>query len=81
SDHISAHRQRKTEGLWILRSRVPRLISTSLLFQPQPLLFSGDLRFHLEDHLLRQLLTVLFGFGVNVAGLLFTVRPASENGQ
>ena len=33
------------------------------------------------DHLLQQPLTVLSSFGVNVAGLLFTVRSASENGQ
>lgn len=29
-DHISAHRQRKAEGRWILISRVPRLVSASL---------------------------------------------------
>ena len=41
----------------------------------QPLLFSGDLRFHLEDHLRQQPLTVLSGFSVDVAGMLFAVRP------
>ena len=43
-------------------------------FQRRSLLSSGD-------HLLQQPLTVLSSFGVNVAGLLFTVRSASENGQ
>lgn len=41
----------------------------------QPLLFSGDLHFHLEDHLRQQPLTVLSGLGVDVAGMLFAVRP------
>ena len=41
----------------------------------QPLLFSGDLRFHLENHLRQQPLTVLSGLGVDVAGMLFAVRP------
>ena len=74
-DHISAHRQRKTEGRWILISSVPRLISACLFFQLQPLLFCGNLRFHLEDHLCQQLFAVLSGFSVDVAGMLFAVRP------
>ena len=41
----------------------------------QPLLFSGDLHFHLEDHLRQQLLTFLSGLGVDIAGMLFAVRP------
>jgi hypothetical protein len=41
----------------------------------QPLLFSGDLRFHLEDHLRQQLLTFLPGLGVDISGVLLAIRP------
>lgn len=53
----------------------PSYILASLLFQPQPLLFSGDLRFHLEDHLCQQPLTFLSGLGVNISGMLLAIRP------
>ena len=58
-----------------MRSRVPQHMSASLLCQSHPLLFCGNLRFHLEDHLCQQPFTVLSGFSVDVAGMLFAVRP------
>ena len=50
-------------------------LSASLLFQPQPILFRSDLRFHLEDHLRQQLFTFLSGLGVNISRMLLAIRP------
>ena len=48
------------------------------LCQSHPLLFGSNLRFHLENHLCQQLLTVFSGFGIDIAGVLFAVRPDGE---
>ena len=49
-----------------------------LLACVQPLLFSGDLRFHLEDHLRRQPLTFFSGLGANISGMLL---PSGQTGE
>ena len=75
SDHISVHRQSKTEGLWIWRSIVPRHMLANLLCQSHSLLFGGDFRLHPEDRLRQQPVTFRPGLDIDVAGMLFAVGP------
>ena len=72
-DHITSHRQKKLAhrddpgGPWI--------ISACLGVCLQPPLFHADLRFHLGYQLRQQFFAFLLAVGIDVAGVLFTVRP------
>ena len=74
-DHSAAHRQRKSRPPELFVPEAGILLLTCLFAEVQPLLFSGDLRFHLLYHLCQQPFALLFAVGVDVARVLFSVGP------
>jgi len=72
-DHITSHRQRKTAH-WGASSG-QRLLLACFSSTSQPLLFCGDFRFHLSYHLCQQFFALGLAVGIDISGVLFTVRP------
>ena len=50
-------------------------LSVDFGFGFQLLLLGGDLRFHFSNHFRQQLFAFLLAVGIDVAGVLFAVRP------
>ena len=70
--------QTATDRKTARRSRVlQRAVYLSACFGmvSQPFFLSGNLRFHLDDHLCQLFFTFLFTVSVSVSRMLFAVRP------
>ena len=72
-DHITSHRQKK----WPIgvSPMGHGFLSACFGFGFQPLLLGGDFRLHLCYHICQQFFTLLLAVGVDVASILFAVRP------